>query len=284
MTQAESDNPTKTALVIGPGGLRGAYNAGVAVTLGRELGRDEIDSIYASSVGVYMAAFFAAGQYHPIEHVWRNLVHGDQLVDITKIFAGRSWLDLEYLAAVLQRDDKNSRLDVAGVIESDIDVTYTLTDKKTGNPVYKTPTEDNIFDLMTASCAVPFMHHSVNIQGREFIDGGISDPLPIKKALDDGNDKLIVIDDKLKGGGSHGNIMKALSWLFNPPIAKRLRSYREHLKDCYKTIENDSRIIAVRPDEPLPMRYFMDTSEKRINETFDRGIVDAEKFLHNTHL
>jgi predicted patatin/cPLA2 family phospholipase len=268
-----------TALIIGPGGLRGAYNAGAAVQLGRTVGTDAIDSVYASSVGVYMGAFFAAEQFHPIEHVWRNLVHGDQLVDIKKVLVGRSWLDLEYLVDVLSRDDENTRMDTDKATQSDTNLIFTLTNSGTGEAVYVTPTQDNIFQLMTASCAVPFMHPAVTIDNYTFIDGGIADPLPIEKAFNDGHDRIIVFDDKPVDTKPDSYTMWSLSWLFWSPVADKLRSYAERMRDNHKTIENDPRITSIRPRESLPMQSFMDTHEKHINETFDRGLADAAKVI-----
>jgi predicted patatin/cPLA2 family phospholipase len=278
------NNTGDTALIIGPGGLRGAYNAGAAVQLGRTVGTDAIDSVYASSVGVYMGAFFAAEEFHPIEHVWRNLVHGDQLVDIKKVMAGRSWLDLEYLVEVLSRNNENTRLDTVKATQSDTNLIFTLTDKRTGEAIYVTPNQDNIFQLMTASCAVPFMHPAVEIDNNTFIDGGIADPLPIEKAFNDGHDRIIVVDDKPVNTRTNSYTMWSLSWLFWSPVADKLRSYAERMRHNHKTIENDSCITSIRPQEPLPMQSFMDTREKHINEAFDRGLVDAAKTIQSYDL
>ena len=274
------DNTGDTALIIGPGGLGGAYNAGAAVQLGRTIGTDAIDSVYASSVGVYMGAFFAAEQFYPIEHVWRNLVHGDQLVDIKKVPAGRSWLDLEYLVDVLSRNNENTWMDTDKATQSDTNLIFTLTDKRTGEAVYVNPNQDNIFRLMTASCAVPFMHPAVAMDGKTFIDGGIADPLPIKKAFNDGHDRIIAVDNKPVNIRTNSYTMWGLSWLFWSPVADKVRSYAERMRHNHKTIEDDPRITSIRPQESLPMQSFMDTREKHINETFDRGLADAERILH----
>ena len=92
----------KKALVTGSGGLMGAYDAGVLVILGRELGADYFDSIYASSVGVFISTFFKSGQSDTIENTWRNLVHSKQLVNFTNPLRGKQVLDLEYLAEIFQ--------------------------------------------------------------------------------------------------------------------------------------------------------------------------------------
>ena len=52
----------KKALVVGSGGLNGAYSAGVVAELGRQLGPKHFDAVYASSVGVYAATFLVANQ------------------------------------------------------------------------------------------------------------------------------------------------------------------------------------------------------------------------------
>ena len=44
-----------------------------------------------------------------------------------------------------------------------------------------------------ASCAIPAACRPVEIDGRFYYDGGVSDSIPVQKAIDDGCDKLVII-------------------------------------------------------------------------------------------
>jgi len=52
---------------------------------------------------------------------------------------------------------------------------------------------DRHIQILWASCALPFMFAPEVIDGKTYMDGGISDPIPYRKALKDGCDKLIVV-------------------------------------------------------------------------------------------
>ncbi len=273
------DNDTKTALVIGPGGLRGAYNAGAMVRLIRKLGNSWVDSVYASSVGVCMAMFFASGQHYPAEHVWRNHIHGDQFVDLKKIFKGRYWLDLEYLAGIVSEEDSNLWLDVEEAVNSPVRINFTLTDRDRGEAVYVSPEKHNVFSLMKAACAVPFMYPAVSVNEGEYIDGGITDPLPIEKAFDDGHDKVVVITNHPTGVAPDEYLFKTMSYFYTNPMAEKLRTYAQRKRDKLKKMQQDPRIISIQPTGSLPLRSFMDSNKKRIHKTFDRGFLDASTVL-----
>ena len=95
------------ALVLGVGGLRGAYDAGVAAALCQTLGHTYFDAIYMSSVGVFAGTFFAANQPDVMEHAWRNYVSGKQLVNYANPLRGRNILNTEYLIDIFKNDVNN---------------------------------------------------------------------------------------------------------------------------------------------------------------------------------
>ena len=49
------------------------------------------------------------------------------------------------------------------------------------------------YDIMKASSAVPVACEPYVIDGVPYYDGGIVDPIPVQKAIDDGYDRIVVI-------------------------------------------------------------------------------------------
>ena len=69
-----------------------------------------------------------------------------------------------------------------------------LTDMETGKAVYMHAlSDDKKWTNVVATCSLPFLFQPANLGGKFFMDGGISDPVPFKKALEDGCEKLIVV-------------------------------------------------------------------------------------------
>lgn len=68
------------------------------------------------------------------------------------------------------------------------------TNMRTGRPEYlECPRDDRECRYVMASCALPMLFPPVEIGGEQYMDGGITDPIPAQHALDDGCDKIIVI-------------------------------------------------------------------------------------------
>ena len=47
--------------------------------------------------------------------------------------------------------------------------------------------------MLKATCAIPFAFPVIPLNGEEYYDGGICDPIPVKKAIEDGHEKLLII-------------------------------------------------------------------------------------------
>ncbi|MBI3458782.1 hypothetical protein HY061_00775 [Candidatus Azambacteria bacterium] len=56
----------KRALVLGPGGLAGAFSGGVVATLGRVLGYNYFSAVYGCSAGAYTGIGFRLKIYCPL--------------------------------------------------------------------------------------------------------------------------------------------------------------------------------------------------------------------------
>lgn len=69
-----------------------------------------------------------------------------------------------------------------------------VTNIETGQAEYlNVPRRHKTMDLLLATCAMPVLFPIVEYEGRRYLDGGIADPIPYKKAIEDGCDKNIVI-------------------------------------------------------------------------------------------
>jgi predicted patatin/cPLA2 family phospholipase len=77
---------------------------------------------------------------------------------------------------------------------------YVTTDCNSGNPYFiPKRTNEESFKALEASTSLPFAAKMVKLHNRLLLDGGVSDPIPIEKALDDGCEKLVVILTQPKG-------------------------------------------------------------------------------------
>lgn len=69
-----------------------------------------------------------------------------------------------------------------------------VTNVRTGQAEYmKIDGEDRKWKLLIASCAMPMLFPEIEIGGELYLDGGIADSIPYKKAFEMGCDKVIIV-------------------------------------------------------------------------------------------
>ncbi|MBR6698308.1 MAG: patatin family protein [Lachnospiraceae bacterium] len=68
-----------------------------------------------------------------------------------------------------------------------------VTNIETGEPEYLNVTPDKKNKVLIATCALPLLFPIVKIDGKLYMDGGVTDSVPYKQAFKDGCDRLIVV-------------------------------------------------------------------------------------------
>ncbi len=175
--------PIKIALVLGGGAARGFAHIGVIKVL--EAQGIVPDIIVGTSAGSVVGALSAAGmsgiemQHTAIEIEedavtdWalpdRGILKGEALQEFINKKVKR--LPLEKLAKPL------------GVVATDL---------RSGDMVVFRTGSTGI--AVRASCSVPGVFQPVSINGREYVDGGLSSPVPVRSARAMGADFVIAVD------------------------------------------------------------------------------------------
>ena len=75
-----------------------------------------------------------------------------------------------------------------------------VTNAENGQIEYKNAMEmDDKFTMLRATCALPMFFPAIDMDGKKYYDGGLADPIPVKKALEDGCDKVIIVLTQPRG-------------------------------------------------------------------------------------
>jgi NTE family protein len=191
--EAERHRPI-TALVLGGGGTRGALQIGMLQVL-TEHGFVP-DRIYGSSVGAVNGVAFAgdptrAGVERMTE-IWTGLTR-DTVYPQGRLHG--PWLYLQ------QRDSVYVNAGLRKVIEEGITFER-LEDAVIPVEVVATSLTDGrerwftygpAVDAVLASTAIPAIFPPVEIDGERFIDGGVVNNVPIRRAIDSGATRIVVL-------------------------------------------------------------------------------------------
>ena len=117
---------------------------------------------------------------------------------------------------------------------------------------------DDKATMLRATCALPIFFPVIKLNGNEYYDGGICDPIPIKKAIEDGNDKHLIILTQPKGYKkelSKKNVLVAKLLNNKYPNLKdallnRHDSYNETVRFC-EELEKQGKALILRPEFSL---------------------------------
>lgn len=188
----------KTALVLGGGGSRGAYEIGVWQAL-KALGI-RIDAVYGTSVGAINAAMVAQGDLDLTAELWKEL-ETDMVFDMAPdskptdyvkeivVNQGAGTGPLHGLLTKYVDEDKvrNSGIDfgITAVSVPEMEAHYMR---------LKDIPEGKLVDYVMASASAFPALHSYKIDGKDFIDGGYADVLPADMAIEDGATDVIAVD------------------------------------------------------------------------------------------
>lgn len=185
-------------LVVEGGASRTVYSCGVLDAL-LEQGV-MADNFYGVSAGIAFGVSYCTGQ----KGRNRKLVEDYY---VTKKYSGvhhmlrprnRSFFNLDYDFGTIPNEllyfDYDAYKRFPGRMVA------VVTDLETGRPCYPDlPRDDREFQYLRASCALPLLFPPIEIDGRKYMDGGISDSIPFRQALDEGCDKVIVILTRQRG-------------------------------------------------------------------------------------
>lgn len=159
-----------------------------------------------------------------------------------------------------------------------------VTNAETGKPEYLDGSKlDDKCTMLRATCAIPLVFPPIKINNKFYFDGGISDPVPIKKAIEDGNEKHLIILTQPKGyqkefSRKNEFVAKVYNKRFpglREPLMNRHIKYNETIKFC-EQLEKEGKALILRPSESI------NSFEKDVNlikKYYDEGYNMAVKNL-----
>ena len=152
-----------------------------------------------------------------------------------------------------------------------------LTRLDSGLPEYPEMTRgDKQFMLLRATCALPLLFKPIEINGVKYMDGGVSDSVPFKKAFEDGCDKLIVIlthpKGYVKGYESATPLVKA-AYRKYPEFVQSFLSRPERYNQALKELEQlsaEGKALVLTPKDTFGVGRTERGLEK-LGKLYDEG-------------
>ena len=175
----------KLGLALGGGAARGFAHIGVIQVL--EENGIKPDLVVGTSAGSLVAAFYASGKTGAQLQWLADTMDESQLTDWTIPFMSRGMLRGEALGRYV-----NSQLNGAKIEDLKMPLGIVATDLQTGDGILFR--RGDIATAVRASSAVPSVFEPVRLGNKDYVDGGLVSPVPVRSARQMGADIVIAVD------------------------------------------------------------------------------------------
>jgi predicted patatin/cPLA2 family phospholipase len=269
----------KTGLVLEGGGMRGSYSGGILeFFMEKDL---YFPYVIGVSAGACVASTYIAKQKGRNKVVFIDYVKHPRYISLRNLFSEKSIFGMNLIFDEIP--NKLYPLDYETLRKSKQKFIICATNGLNGRPEYFDKDScDDIAMVIRASSSLPFVSQPVNYKGMILLDGGISDPIPIKKSIQDGNCKNIIILTRHKG---YRKKPFKLKWLasklsnYNEQLLNalfnRYRVYNETL-DYIDDLEAKNKVFVFRQKEPVKVKR-MEKNTKKLIALYKQGYKDAKE-------
>ena len=139
--------------------------------------------------------------------------------------------------------------------------------------------------ILRATCALPLVFPVIPWNGKRYYDGGLSDSIPIRKAISDGQEKNLIILTQPKGFRKEYDKQYDLAIRFlgrpYPKLVEVLRSRHTHYNECLEyceSLEAEGKAIILRPSYTLDnMEKDLDQIRRNYQHGYDVAIASADQ-------
>ena len=124
-----------------------------------------------------------------------------------------------------------------------------------------------VMDIVRASSSLPFVSPITYVDGVPMLDGGIVDSIPVRYAISQGYEKLVVILTRNRGYRKPSSEMRAAKVFYRkyPNLQKALsqrNAVYNQTMDLIERLEDEGRITVIRPIRPVEVgRMEKDTAK-----------------------
>lgn len=279
----------KAGLILEGGGNRGIFTSGILDYLMEE--RISFPYVIGVSAGACNAVDYVSKQIGRTKDCMIGKDFPTPLIRYRYLLEKRMLVDMDLLF-----DEVPNRIhpfDYDTYFRSSIRCELVTTDCITGQAVYldDRSNKDRFMKIVRASSSLPFVSPMVEVDGIPYLDGGISDPIPVRRALREGYKKPVIILTRAIGYRKKpSRVSERLGKVLYkeyPQVLKCLRT--RHLiynktMEFIERLEMEGRAFVFRPSEVLVGRT--EENEKKLNEFYLQGyqmakdrLVELKKFL-----
>lgn len=182
----------KTGLVLEGGALRAIFSSGVCD--GLLAGNIMADYVVGVSAGIAYGVSYVSRQPRRNLEVVTRYAPDPRYMGMRNLRDkhNRSYFGLDFAYNVIPNQLVPFDYDTFAAYPGEVEAV--VTNLNTGRADYlPVPRKDRFSKVLQASCAMPLMFPVIQVDGQPYLDGGIGDAIPWRRALDQGCDRVLVV-------------------------------------------------------------------------------------------
>lgn len=269
----------KIGLTLEGGAMRGMYTAGVLDTFLEEGIR--ADMVAGASAGALFGANFLSGQKGRVIRYNKRFNRDPNYIGLRPLLREGNIVSTPYAYEKVPReldpfDDETFRA-------SGIPFYAVITDMDSGLAEYvRICSVFEQMDVLRASGSMPFVSRPVRIGEKQYLDGGIADPIPFRYLADQGCDRQIVVltrDASYRKKPMSKAVVRAYGRY--PRLQQRLLSRHQEYNDALELLQawaREGRAFVIRPSEPIRIGR-IEKDPQRLQQVYELGVKDAHDRL-----
>ncbi len=275
-----------TGIVDVGGGIRGVFSSGIYDAFLDKGFRP--DYCLGVSAGAANLITYLASQRGRTLTFYHEYFMRKDLLGVENFIRNGSFLNLDYLYSTLSNEGGENPLDFDSAIASDSVFKLVITRAKDGKACYidKSQFVKNDYVYLKATCCLPLVCKPVNINGEDYYDGGLADPIPYKKAFEDGCDRVIVVLTKPRKDYlvpmEHLPILRKFSRRY-PEVLRLVETlHRRNARTLeeLEILEKEGKVIIAEPETCFGMKTLTKDTDA-VLKMYYQGYEEGNKIMQN---
>ena len=273
----------EAGLVVEGGGMKGVYTAGVLdYFMEKNL---YFDDCYGVSAGACHISSYVSKQIGRSMKVTLDYINDKRYCSINSLIKTGDMFGVEMLYDIIP--NKLELYDYETFNKFKGNFYSVVTNCKTGKAEYikiKDMKKDII--AVRASSSLPLLSRIVEINGKEYLDGGITDSIPIKKSIKDGHKKNVVIltrDKTYRKSKPKFLSFFKLKYKKYPNLVKAIENRYKMYNETLDFIEEEkakNKVFIIQPKLPVKISR-IEKDKDKLKALYDQGYEDAKELYED---
>ncbi|HIW20397.1 MAG TPA: patatin family protein [Candidatus Dorea intestinavium] len=276
----------KATLILEGGASRGLFTSGALdYLMEKEL---ELSHVIGVSMGACNAVDYVSKQ---IGRTKDCIIQEDEGADfyfgLKDMIKNKSVMDMDM---IFEEFPKNQHpFDMETYKNSPISCEVVATNCVTGKAEYLDERQDinRLMKICRASCSMPVVAPITFLDEVPYLDGGVSDPVPLKRAMSYHNKKIVIIltrNANYRKKPHKKPIRKLYKKMYKeyPNLIKTMNNRYRHynrVMDKIEEYEREGLIFVLRPE--LPTISHMEKNKEKLHEFYDHGYLLMKENYNN---